>query len=108
MRAATLVLCCLTAALWCSTAVAAEKKKATVYEGWIAKTTDKSIVMDVPKPDGKSERRIFYCNEQTTYTVNGKSATHGDLAKGMAIRLTPKTKNIAASVEAVTVKKKSW
>jgi hypothetical protein len=93
--------------MWCSTVDAAEKK-ATVYEGWISSVPDNTIVFDVPTENGKSQRRIFYVGPETTITINGKPGNHAGLAKGMAIRLTPKTSKIAGTVEAVTPKKKSW
>ena len=107
MRAATLVLCCLAAAMWCSTVDAAEKK-ATVYEGWIASAPDNTVVFDVPQDNGKSQRRIFYIGPETTITIDGKPATQEGLAKGMAVRVTPKSAKIAKSIEAMTPKKKSW
>lgn len=107
MRFATLVLCCLTAALWCSTVVAGEKK-ATVYEGWINNLPDNTIAMNVSTENGKTARRIIYVGKDTAITVDGKPGTHGDLANGMAIRVTMRSKSVASAVEAVTVKKKAW
>jgi hypothetical protein len=106
MRFAALVLCFLAAAMWCSTVQAGEKK-AKVYEGWINNLPDNTIAMN-ESVDGHTLRRIIYVGDETTITVNGKPGSHASLAKGMIIRVTMKNAKIAASVEAVTPKKKSW
>jgi hypothetical protein len=104
MRSHTLLLCCLAVAMLCSVSVAADKKasKPKTFTGTLIKARENTVVLNIPAANGADGHRIFYVNDDTKITVDGKPAAFGDLYHGMQVTVTPKAKNIAKSVAATT------
>jgi hypothetical protein len=108
MRFHTIVLCLLVASMLCSVTLGADKKKSKPksYTGTLIKARENTVVFNTPGENGADAHRIFYVNNDTTITLDGKPAKLNDLDTGMTVTVTAKTKNIASSVEATSPPKK--